>query len=239
MRWIGRGPLRTQSRWALAAAIAGVTGVAVVAAFAASMTLRSGSLSVFKPGDLPPVPSPSASPSQSPSPPPPACTAGTATVTAIADAYVAEQSPNVNNGAAVDLFVRSRSGANNRTLVRFNLPTIPSGCTLASATLRLYNSAPTTGRTIQAFQVNAPWSETGVTWANQPATTGTAATSVTTASAGWQTWTVTTLVQAMYAGANNGFLLRDASEGSSAARSQTYRAREAGVITAELVVTWS
>jgi large repetitive protein len=73
--------------------------------------------------------------------------------------------------AVTILKVNSKSGDNARALVRFNLPQVPADCT-----------------------------ETGVTWANQPTTTGGAATAPSRTSPGHVEWTVTSQVQAMYSG---------------------------------------
>lgn len=148
-----------------------------------------------------------------PAPPPVECNATTTTVAANADAWVDQGSPSSNEGDDSNLKVMSKSGANLRALVRFNLPTtVPEGCQVESATLRLYAGSFRTGRTVQALSVNAPWTENGVTWANQPATTGSAAT--TSSGSGYRQWDVTSQVQAAFdAGANHGFLIRDAVEG--------------------------
>lgn len=141
---------------------------------------------------------------------PAVCAATTVTLTATADAYVDENSAASNFGSATTLNVQSRSTRDQRALVQFTLPSIPAGCKIGTATLRLTASPGTTGRTLQALQLSASWTETGVTWNNQPGTTGTAA---TTASAnGTVQWTVTSIVQSMYSGTNNGFVIRDANE---------------------------
>jgi hypothetical protein len=81
------------------------------------------------------------------------------------------------------------------------------------ATLRLYAGSYKEGRTIQALQLASAWTENGVTWANQPATTGAAATTASGNAAGYREWTVTGQVASMYNGSgNHGFLIRDASE---------------------------
>jgi large repetitive protein len=65
-----------------------------------------------------------------------------------------------------------------------------------------------------------------VTWANQPATSGTAAT--TASGFGYREWTVTGQLQSMYApGANNGFLIRDATE-NGGGLDQGFHSREKG-----------
>ena len=178
-------------------------------------------------------------------PPPPSCTPGSQTVTADKDTWVYEGAPTTNGdalvGSNVDLFVQSRDGSRDaRALLSFPLPSIPAECSLSGATLRFYNEAPTSSRTIDVYQLGGAWNETTVTWNTQPATSGSAAQSVTTSTAGYQTWTVTTQVSAMYAGTNHGFLVRDNSEGSGTQRLQTYRSREdTGGTPPELVVSWS
>jgi hypothetical protein len=64
-----------------------------------------------------------------------------------------------------------------------------------------------------------------VTWSNQPATTGPAA---TVASApGYREWSVGAHVQAMFAGGNHGFLVRDAVE-NGGGMEQGFHSREKG-----------
>ena len=158
-------------------------------------------------------------------PPPPACTASTATLSASGDSWILQDSSGSNYGTDSTLKVTAKSGANARALVRFTLPALPAGCTVTGATLRVYNGSPKGGRTIQALRVNAAWTEGAVRWNNQPATTGTAATATTGSSAAWMQWNVLGIVQAQYAGANNGFLLRDATE-SGGGNEQGLHSRE-------------
>jgi large repetitive protein len=67
--------------------------------------------------------------------------------------------------------VNSRTGERTRSLVRFAIPTIPTGCQVASAELRLYNASPKAGRTIPALQLAGNWTESVVNWNNQPTST--------------------------------------------------------------------
>ncbi len=166
------------------------------------------------------------------------CNGSAQTVTASADSYVDQAllTANSNFGTATTVRVRSESLANQRTLVRFSLPAVPSYCTLTVAKLRLHASSATTGRTLQALRAAASWTETGVTWNNQPGTTGTA---VTTSSAtGWIEFDVKAHVDAMYVGTNNGFVVRDATEGALVAQSQVFSSRE-GANPPQLVLTFS
>ena len=118
----------------------------------------------------------------------------------------------------------------------FSLPSMPAGCKINTATLSLYaTSASTSTRTLQALQVAATWTETGVTWTNQPSTTGSAVT--TSSGTGWRDWVVTSMVQSMYSGTNYGFLIRDAVEGSSG--TQVFNSRESGSNKPQLVITYT
>ncbi len=166
-------------------------------------------------------------------------TPGTQTVTATGDSWVDQASPDANKGTDSVLRVTSKSGnANTRALVQHSLPSVPAGCTVTAAKLRLYNSSPTTGRTIEAVPNSAAWTENGVTWANQPSTTGAAANATSPGAAGFMEWTVTSQVQSMYSGSNHGFKVRDATEDAAAGPMQSFRSREAGSTPPELVVTF-
>jgi hypothetical protein len=150
-------------------------------------------------------------------------------VSADADAWLDQASASANNGGDSNLKVRSKSsGQNVRALVRFALPaSVPSGCVVGSATLRLYASAAVNGRTLQALRVTGSWSEGAVTWASQPGTASGAATTASGSAAGYREWNVTSQVEAIFAaGANNGFLIRDATENAGAGPEQQFHSRE-------------
>jgi hypothetical protein len=167
-----------------------------------------------------------------------ACTAAALTLTASADAWIDQNSATNNFGADSILKLRSQGPRDNfRALARFALPAaLPQGCEVRAATLRLTASSSTTGRTLQALRVTAPWSESAVTWANQPATAGAAAT--LSSGSGARSWNVTAQVQAIYAeGANYGFLIRDAAEGANGAEQQFF-SRENSHSWPTLIVTY-
>jgi hypothetical protein len=132
--------------------------------------------------------------------------------------------------------VDSKATANARTLLRFPLPAIPSDCRVVDAELRLYASSSVAGRTLSVQQVAASWTQSGVTWNNQPTRTGPAATAVS--ATGWIEWTVTDQVNAMYTGTNNGLMVRDDVEGGSGFQ-QAFHSREKGTDRPpELVITF-
>jgi hypothetical protein len=155
-------------------------------------------------------------------PPPGSCTGSTVTLGASADSWVLQSSPTSNYATDSVLKVDTKSGGNARALVRFGLPALPAGCQVVSAQLRLYAGSYKTGRTIQALALTGAWTETGVTWSNQPAASGTATTVVS--GFGYLSWNVTSQLATTYA-ANTGFLLRDATEDGGGIE-QAFHSRE-------------
>jgi hypothetical protein len=168
--------------------------------------------------------------------PPPACAdGGTRTVSASADSWINQADAAKNFGTDSALKVRSAASANARALVRFELPAVPSGCTVLAAVLRLEAGADKDERTLEAVRLASSWTESGVTWTNQPATVGAAATAAS--GKGTVQWTVTGLVQEMYAtDRNDGFLIRDAAE-DGIGDEQTLTSREAGSNQPQLAIT--
>jgi hypothetical protein len=191
-------------------------------------------------------------------------TATPSSTTAVADASVRQGSPTANFGTATTNNVATGNGANRRLYIRFDLsgckPAIPSTATVRLATLRLYVTAlPSSCRTIDIFRVTASWTETAITWNNQPFGTainnpagGTATDTVTVgtpAGCGNQSTGVyitgavlTTDVAAFVAGTatNYGWMLRDDVEGNASTLTSTYSAKELGTIAQDpqLVVTY-
>lgn len=153
------------------------------------------------------------------------CTAKTTLATASADGWVLQGSPTGKFGSDSALKVDSKAGDNARALLRFGLLAIPAGCRVTSARLRLYAASFKDGRTLEALRVGGSWTETGVTWSNQPAPTGTAA--VAASASGYVEWSVTSQVQSMYSGSNHGFLLRDRVENGDGVE-QVFNSREKG-----------
>jgi len=173
-------------------------------------------LSVFRPSGLPP-------------------SCQSQTLVASADTFVQSAQPTTPSGSATTLSVNGRSSSLARALVSFTLPAMP-GCTLSSATLRIYNGTPTAGRTIAVYRAAGAWTE-ATTWNTAPATTGTAVTAA--AATGTMQWNVTAQVQAQYAGTNNGFIVRDNTETQNGQSPQTFSSRENAANKPELVLTWA
>jgi hypothetical protein len=152
---------------------------------------------------------------------------GSQTVTASGDAWLDENAPTNNFGTTAALDVQANGTKNRRALVTFALPpSFGAGCSVTAATLRLFLNTTGGARQIDAYQASSSWSETAVTWNTQPSTTGTPASATSGAAATWMTWNVLSIVQAMYSGTNNGFLLKDSNEASGNIK-QSYHSREA------------
>jgi hypothetical protein len=170
------------------------------------------------------------------------CTPTGTTLTASGDSWIDSSSSTVPDGGSSSLMVKSSTSANQRALVRFSPPALPTGCVPSSAELRVNNVvSPVAGRTIDVYRGDpaAPLrAESTVTWANRPPAVGTAAVNLTVSTAGWQTWTVTHHVTDHHAGTNNGLILRDRTESTSGSAEQRYSSRES-FIPPQLVLAWN
>jgi hypothetical protein len=142
------------------------------------------------------------------------CRGSTIIAPATADSWIDQGAPSVNRGSDPILNVRADpSGGNARALVRFRLPAdAPPGCVVASARLRLFSPEDSVGSRVEAVRLARSWSEGSVTWSGQPGTTGAAA--AAWSREGYMRWNVTSQVAAILQGANHGFLIRDAAEGT-------------------------
>ncbi|HET9084293.1 MAG TPA: DNRLRE domain-containing protein [Candidatus Limnocylindrales bacterium] len=190
-------------------------------------------------------------------------TATPSSTTAVIDAGVSQATPTTNAGSSTTNIVSSAATANRRAYVWFDLtqcsPTIPSTATVRLATLRIYASGlPAACRTIDIFRTTATWTESAITWNNQPfgTTLNNPAQSSRTASfnvgtpsgcqnlaAGYVAGaTVTSDVAAFVSGtANYGWMLRDDVEASATTRTTTFSAKNLGTLAQapQLVITYT
>src|SRR5215208_5746099 len=93
--------------------------------------------------------------------------------TAVTDTVVRQASATSNFGTATTMEVASATSANRRAYLKFDLagctPAIASSATIRVATLRPYVSTLAAAcRTLDIFRVTASWTETALTWNNQP-----------------------------------------------------------------------
>jgi hypothetical protein len=157
----------------------------------------------------------------------------TCTLTPTADAALDRSSQGTNYGSVAFLSVRSQSGNNQRrSIARFDIAScnIPAGALVRSASLSFtVSTAPGSSRTYGVHRVTGSWTEATVTYQNQPAFTATATSTVATGAAPTSlSWSVLSDVSAFVAGTatNNGWLVKDATEGSSPAVETLFPSRE-------------
>lgn len=147
-------------------------------------------------------------------------------ITANKDSYVMQQDPNYNCGTETSFEVQSYYWVeydlhlNYRAFIGFDLSSIPPGSTINSATLKIYrngtgNGVYAQGRTYWFERVTGSWTETGVTWNNQPGVTTTNRVSKVSPlnnNDEWWNLTVTGMVQDAFSGGAVSFRLKDNSE---------------------------
>jgi hypothetical protein len=142
------------------------------------------------------------------------------TFSAVADATVLQGYPTLNFGDTSDMWAGyddylNPDGRIVRSLIRFDIASLPANQTITKATLRVYLLAskdfPNTFRSITTYRVGANWSESSVTWNNAPGYGTTyGSTSVGYAAWGWYEFNVTNLVKDWINGTypNYGIMLR-------------------------------
>lgn len=147
----------------------------------------------------------------------------TVTLTAAADAHVNDSYPTSNYGTSTTLGIGKHPSSGNvfRTLVSFDLSTIPAGAKITSATLRLrftgYDGSPASYNYF-IRRLTGSWAETSVTWNTQPGnTTSGQTTYVGPTALAHYSYDVKAIVQAWIESglANYGFMLLAQDEVSS------------------------
>jgi trimeric autotransporter adhesin len=151
---------------------------------------------------------------------------GTLTFTPIADAYVVQDKPNNNYGTATTLRVRFTSSQTHYAYLRFDVSGLASS--VSSAKLRLYVTDPSwDGGSV--YSVSSSWTESGITWSNAPAITGSPLGSTGAVATG--AWVEVDVTSAVAGNGSVSFALR-----SGASDSALYSSRE-GSNPPQLVVT--
>lgn len=179
----------------------------------------------------------------------------------LSDSWADENAKTSNKGTGTTLQVQSRSGSNNRPYLRFDLskcvPAVATSATVGKATLRLnLGTAPTASRTYNINRVTGPcpesattcWTETGLTWNNQPSVASSATATLALASSSttnqYYAFDVTADVAAMVAGtvSNYGWRIADSAEGNATSVTAIFKAKNASSNAAgapQLVIAYS
>lgn len=165
-------------------------------------------------------------------------TSGSVTVLVTGDAYVKLDNVSDNTGAESQVNIRSDRDKDRRTFLQVDLPTIPTSCTITSASLDLLVKSLKAPRTVIVDRLTASWDESTVTWTNQPGAAGTPATAEVVAAGVWVAWDVTAIASAWHTGSPQfGLLLADAAEGGVANNETQFESRETG-LGGRLTVAW-
>jgi len=178
------------------------------------------------------------------SPPPPS------TLYSVGDACVLQGYPGNNLGSTVDMWVGyddylNPDGMIARSMIQFNISTIPAGATISSAVLQVYlvgsYDFPSTARTITTYRISSSWSESSVTWNSQPSyAEAYGSASITSGAWGWYSFDVTNLARGWANGSlpNYGIMLRGPEWSGADSSWRSFSTRE-GSNTPKLVITYS
>lgn len=136
----------------------------------------------------------------------------TVTIAADADNCIEDTSPTMVTDIYEQLFVVAYEGFNDRTLIHFDLSSIPSGATIDSATLSLNLMYATDDRVHDIHRVTSSWEGSTVCWENQPSFSSTPTTNAHTGTTpdSWVAWDVTSDVAVFASGTPNyGWLIKE------------------------------
>jgi hypothetical protein len=129
------------------------------------------------PAATPPSPTPAPAPTPTPTPIP--TPFFSASYVSTADSFITEPQPDQNYGADLIMEVDQKE----RSFLMFDLSAIPPGATVNSATIILCLTAdpspPAEGRTHGLYRTTSAWTETGLTWNNQPTVAGSTTSTMT------------------------------------------------------------
>ncbi len=170
----------------------------------------------------------------------------------IADARVEQVESGKNFGTMVDLKVKSKSGDNKRTFIKFNLFPLPPNTTITQASLELYlTDAPGVSRSYDIYRVLEDWEERNINWNNQPQNIASIFTdSILYGGSGvpkniWLSWNVTPDAIYFYNNPdqNFGWLIRDREEGGTTGREAVFRSNnystDLTTLRPKLIVTYT
>ncbi len=156
---------------------------------------------------------------------------GPTTFTATEDSYTSQSNPTGTH-ATGSLNNNAGPTSERRAYVKFSVSGIPVGATNVTSTLKLYSQQSDATHTFTANQVASTWTETGLTWNNQPAL-GAAITTVTGLPSGaYQSWNLGT----GYVTGNGTWSIAVTTNDPTTVY---YNSREASSNKPNLVVTWT
>jgi len=155
-------------------------------------------------------------------------------ISANKDSFLSSLNANTNYGTSQTMGLGYLSGTYNamRTLMEFNLSSIPANAIIDSAQLFVFqntsNPSNDSAMGFKAQYMKAQWSETSVTWNNANYLGGTEiGVGQVTSSPGWKTGDVTEMVERWFSGAQANYgLIFTGDEGPQNNRSRFFRTRQ-------------
>jgi len=163
------------------------------------------------------------------------------------DTMVYEDSPTQNFGSTGWLDILSGTGERDRAFLQFNISSLPSTAVITQADLGLYYYFDSLGvsEDVGVYEVTGSWSDSTITWNNQPTVNATVLDTVTLPASGsdsFENWTITELVKGWFDGtvANNGVMVRTINDSvNTAARKEFYSADWSNpTLCPEIVITY-
>ena len=135
---------------------------------------------------------------------------------------------DTNYGSDTSLYSQQRTSQARRALIQFGLSAIPSGSVINSATLEMYATSATGNPQINLHRVTSSWTESGVTWNNQPSYDAAIVSSLTSSGTGWKVWDVKSLIEGYLNGTytNDGILLKCNTETGTTTVNKVFASRE-------------
>jgi len=135
------------------------------------------------------------------------------------DAYVYDPTPTTNYGDDDDLYAGARGAGTCRSYLQFDLASIPDDAVITGARLGLYYfyNVPGNPAGIGAYPVLGAWTETGITWDDQPVFATTPEDAFTLSAMptnDFRYWYITQLVRSWWDGfqVNFGVMLKSTNE---------------------------
>lgn len=157
----------------------------------------------------------------------PVSSVNTISLTPVADSGVTEGNPTSNTGTKTSMYVQSSSTSSykdERAWVKFDLSSLPANANITGARLQLtcFSAAGAALPAAVCSSSTDNWTETGITWNNQPSFGGAISTNTLTSAAAY-TWDVTNVVQSDYAGDKLvSLVVKAVTEGSTDATAPSY-----------------
>lgn len=165
------------------------------------------------------------------------------TIYSSADAFIQEFYPTQKTGTWNLLRVCPYPSYRYRSLLFFDVSSLPAGTTINSAKLYLYfyaqDGSGVVGRTHKLHRILQDWAESSVDWDTAPShAAAVSASKVVPAGFQWMDWDVKSDVEKFLDGTytNKGWILLDDDESSGVTESNRYHSREFGSLIPRLII---